>query len=153
MMGLSMLVFRPSDTATLVLNGAGATQASVVHQHAAVAAAAAAAAAVVDAAVPEPQPVGVTSEQIKKYSSLLNYTKDPKIPEQERDRCTVCLIDFETDDKLRSLHCSHLFHIECIDRWLIYNKKCPVCRVDMDKAPAAPVTQPFISVAPPTAFS
>jgi hypothetical protein len=26
-----------------------------------------------------------------------------------------------------------MFHTECIDPWLQQNKKCPLCRVDMDK--------------------
>lgn len=60
--------------------------------------------------------------------------------EQERERCTVCLSDFETGDELRALNCAHLFHTECIDRWLQYNKKCPVCRVDMDKGGAGSST-------------
>uniref|UniRef100_A0A7E4UW61 RING-type domain-containing protein n=1 Tax=Panagrellus redivivus TaxID=6233 RepID=A0A7E4UW61_PANRE len=83
--------------------------------------------------VHEPPPVGATLDQIKKTTSICNYTKDPNVPEQERDRCTVCLCDFETGDEVRALNCSHMFHVDCIDRWLVYNKKCPVCRVEMDK--------------------
>lgn len=56
-----------------------------------------------------------------------------EVPENERERCTVCLMDFETGEDIRTLNCSHMFHIDCIDRWLNYNKKCPICRVDMDK--------------------
>ncbi|VDK48998.1 unnamed protein product [Gongylonema pulchrum] len=41
--------------------------------------------------------------------------------------------DFETGEDVRALRCAHVFHIACIDRWLLYNKKCPVCRVDLDK--------------------
>lgn len=26
----------------------------------------------------------------------------------------------------------HLFHIECIDQWLSSNKRCPICRVDIE---------------------
>lgn len=26
----------------------------------------------------------------------------------------------------------HLFHIECVDRWLWTNKACPICRVDIE---------------------
>ena len=31
----------------------------------------------------------------------------------------------------RRLPCMHLFHIECVDQWLATNKKCPICRVDI----------------------
>ena len=26
----------------------------------------------------------------------------------------------------------HLFHIECVDQWLATNKRCPICRVDIE---------------------
>jgi hypothetical protein len=26
----------------------------------------------------------------------------------------------------------HLFHIECVDQWLPTNKRCPICRVDIE---------------------
>uniref|UniRef100_A0AC34QR67 RING-type domain-containing protein n=1 Tax=Panagrolaimus sp. JU765 TaxID=591449 RepID=A0AC34QR67_9BILA len=83
--------------------------------------------------IQEPAPVGATPDQIKKNTTILNYIKEPDVPENEQERCTVCLVDFETGDDVRTLNCSHMFHIDCIDRWLVYNKKCPVCRVDMDK--------------------
>uniref|UniRef100_A0A1I7S700 RING-type domain-containing protein n=3 Tax=Bursaphelenchus xylophilus TaxID=6326 RepID=A0A1I7S700_BURXY len=83
----------------------------------------------------EPQPIGASSECIKQCTTIKSYIKDPEVPEQETERCTVCLLDFETGDEIRTLHCNHIYHIDCIDRWLQYNKKCPVCRLDMDKAP------------------
>ncbi|KAK1275758.1 RING-H2 finger protein ATL13 [Acorus gramineus] len=43
--------------------------------------------------------------------------------------CAVCLCEFEADDKLRLLpKCSHAFHIECIDTWLLSHSTCPLCR-------------------------
>lgn len=32
----------------------------------------------------------------------------------------------------RRLPCMHLFHIECVDQWLTNNKRCPICRVDIE---------------------
>lgn len=26
----------------------------------------------------------------------------------------------------------HLFHINCVDQWLVTNTKCPICRVDIE---------------------
>ena len=35
-------------------------------------------------------------------------------------------------DHVRRLPCMHLFHIECVDRWLTQSKRCPICRIDID---------------------
>ncbi|GMG99340.1 hypothetical protein Nepgr_001180 [Nepenthes gracilis] len=43
--------------------------------------------------------------------------------------CAVCLSEFSEKDKLRLLPmCSHAFHINCIDTWLLSNSTCPLCR-------------------------
>ncbi|KAI3748075.1 hypothetical protein L6452_10929 [Arctium lappa] len=43
--------------------------------------------------------------------------------------CAVCLSEFNEMDKLRLLPtCSHAFHINCIDTWLLSNSTCPLCR-------------------------
>ncbi|CAL9751573.1 unnamed protein product [Musa acuminata subsp. burmannicoides] len=43
--------------------------------------------------------------------------------------CAVCLSEFEADDKLRLLpKCSHAFHLDCIDTWLLSHSTCPLCR-------------------------
>jgi len=42
--------------------------------------------------------------------------------------CAVCMADFQISEDLRSLHCSHHFHKECIDKWLGVATTCPVCK-------------------------
>ncbi|CAO2841709.1 unnamed protein product [Amaranthus hypochondriacus] len=43
--------------------------------------------------------------------------------------CAVCLCEFEPNDKLRLLpKCSHAFHMDCIDTWLLSHSTCPLCR-------------------------
>jgi hypothetical protein len=43
--------------------------------------------------------------------------------------CAVCLCEFSEKDQLRLLPmCSHAFHINCIDTWLLSNSTCPLCR-------------------------
>ncbi|KAF5449825.1 hypothetical protein F2P56_030230 [Juglans regia] len=43
--------------------------------------------------------------------------------------CAVCLCEFSEQDKLRLLPmCSHAFHLDCIDTWLLSNSTCPLCR-------------------------
>ncbi|CAG8462957.1 6008_t:CDS:10 [Paraglomus brasilianum] len=44
------------------------------------------------------------------------------------ERCTICLSEYETSERLRDLPCAHDFHIDCIDAWLKNSDKCPICR-------------------------
>ena len=45
-------------------------------------------------------------------------------------KCTICQMEFKDDDVLRTLRCLHMFHKECIDRWLLtVNGACVVCKV------------------------
>ncbi|KAK1320271.1 RING-H2 finger protein ATL64 [Acorus calamus] len=43
--------------------------------------------------------------------------------------CAVCLGELEDGDVGRALpKCGHVFHVGCIDRWLLSRSSCPVCR-------------------------
>lgn len=43
--------------------------------------------------------------------------------------CAICRDDFGDTDKVNTLPCQHLFHVDCIASWLKeYNHICPVCR-------------------------
>lgn len=56
--------------------------------------------------------------------------------------CPVCLCEFSDKDKLRMLpSCSHAFHINCIDTWLLSNSTCPLCR-DILFSPGRPIQNP-----------
>ncbi|CAN4092402.1 unnamed protein product [Withania somnifera] len=46
--------------------------------------------------------------------------------------CAICLNEFEDDETLRLLpKCSHVFHPNCIDTWLLSHITCPVCRANL----------------------
>lgn len=52
-----------------------------------------------------------------------------EIKAREPFDCPVCLCEFSEKDQLRLLPmCSHAFHIDCIDTWLLSNSTCPLCR-------------------------
>jgi hypothetical protein len=45
--------------------------------------------------------------------------------------CSICIDDYEEESEIRQLNCSHIFHITCIDPWLLKESyKCPLCRDD-----------------------
>lgn len=49
----------------------------------------------------------------------------------DTDTCAICLDNVEIDKYLQ-LPCSHVFHIQCIKRWLCTEStKCPLCNRDM----------------------
>uniref|UniRef100_A0A7N0UUE5 RING-type E3 ubiquitin transferase n=1 Tax=Kalanchoe fedtschenkoi TaxID=63787 RepID=A0A7N0UUE5_KALFE len=52
--------------------------------------------------------------------------------EQSLQECSVCLAEFQVNEKLRCLRdCCHLFHMDCIDVWLQNNANCPLCRTSI----------------------
>jgi len=43
-------------------------------------------------------------------------------------QCSVCLMDLEKGDFVRTLQCGHKYHVACIDQWLAQSGQCPVCK-------------------------
>uniref|UniRef100_A0ACD5Y2M8 Uncharacterized protein n=1 Tax=Avena sativa TaxID=4498 RepID=A0ACD5Y2M8_AVESA len=43
--------------------------------------------------------------------------------------CPICLHEFQAGDNARRLPaCGHVFHLACIDSWLLWKPQCPMCR-------------------------
>lgn len=51
-----------------------------------------------------------------------------EIKDDKREECSICLVDFETNDSVVSLKCNHLFHKTCIVEWSSHKAECPNCR-------------------------
>lgn len=51
--------------------------------------------------------------------------------------CAICLQNIEVGETVRSLpRCHHMFHLTCVDKWLVRCGSCPVCRQNVNcKAP------------------
>ncbi|CAE6414621.1 unnamed protein product [Rhizoctonia solani] len=61
--------------------------------------------------------------------------------------CAICLCSFARGDRVRVLPCSHVFHVEEVDGWLMNRKKvCPICKADVTH-PAPRITPRVFPVA------
>ncbi|XP_053282157.1 E3 ubiquitin-protein ligase Arkadia isoform X2 [Pleuronectes platessa] len=68
----------------------------------------------------------------KKRKLLGKQEEDEGADEDTEEKCTICLSMLEEGEDVRRLPCMHLFHQLCVDQWLLTNKKCPICRVDIE---------------------
>ena len=55
----------------------------------------------------------------------------PSSSEQaDKPSCRICMSEFEEGDQVRTTRCLHLFHQECLDKWLLTQAGgCPICKV------------------------
>ena len=51
--------------------------------------------------------------------------------DEDKKNCIICLEDFKTGDKALILPCIHLFHTECIKKWLESQNSCPICKFEL----------------------
>ncbi|KAK4430347.1 NEP1-interacting protein 2 [Sesamum alatum] len=70
-----------------------------------------------------------TVEKIPKFT----ITRDDSVDTSgDGVSCSVCLQDFQLGETVRRLpHCHHMFHLPCIDTWLVRHGSCPLCRRDL----------------------
>lgn len=80
------------------------------------------------------RPVGASQTVINAASNVFEVNVARLAPDSRT--CSICQCEFENGEQARSLPCFHIFHKECVDRWLGTNKTCPVCRADIEGRPA-----------------
>ncbi|KAH1151158.1 hypothetical protein GYH30_044900 [Glycine max] len=75
---------------------------------------------------------GLSRDSVEKIPKI-TITSDNNVDASgEKDSCSVCLQDFQLGETGRSLpHCHHIFHLPCIDMWLMKHGSCPLCRRDL----------------------
>uniref|UniRef100_A0A7N0RIT6 RING-type E3 ubiquitin transferase n=1 Tax=Kalanchoe fedtschenkoi TaxID=63787 RepID=A0A7N0RIT6_KALFE len=78
-----------------------------------------------DAAVVSALPVLLYGSQIVRS----NGKKKTESGAEEGAECCICLSVFEEEDEIKFLpDCNHCFHSDCVDRWLLTQSTCPLCR-------------------------
>ena len=53
---------------------------------------------------------------------------------QNQDSCCICVEDFEKTSVVRETPCGHLFHDECLMKWVetkLAAPDCPFCRAEI----------------------
>eukprot|EP00760_Papus_ankaliazontas_P008773 PhM_4_TR13925/c0_g1_i1/m.100653 len=63
--------------------------------------------------------------------TLPTYTFDSaavRVPDPERDKCVMCLEQYEDGAEIMTVPCMHRFHKDCVTQWLIRDGTCPLCR-------------------------
>jgi len=97
---------------------------------------------------PQPEPRCLTKEQLNmlpvstyaakpkaKTPSTKSKTKEKRDSKNDEssyvESCPICIVDYKTGDKVKTLPCLHRFHRECIDKWLMMKSDCPICKYDL----------------------
>ncbi|KAJ4824160.1 hypothetical protein Tsubulata_042529 [Turnera subulata] len=67
--------------------------------------------------------------QVYVYSSSAS---EETIISNSSSGCAICFVDFKDGDSCKVLSgCSHMYHLKCINRWLVKKTRCPLCRVSV----------------------
>lgn len=74
-------------------------------------------------------PVGLTAEQLEKLPTARYKYK----AESPCSLCSICMVDFANREVVVELpRCRHLYHPQCIKRWLQEKKTCPLCLEEVE---------------------
>ena len=68
-------------------------------------------------------------------NEILRYIPNSIITQEKNEnednyKCVICLFEFKLRDKVCTLPCLHIFHIDCLKNWIIRNRWCPICKID-----------------------
>ncbi|RVX16729.1 NEP1-interacting protein 1 [Vitis vinifera] len=75
---------------------------------------------------------GLPGDSVEKIPKITITSDNNGDASGEKVSCSVCLQDFQLGETVRSLpHCHHMFHLPCIDKWLLGHGSCPLCRRDL----------------------
>lgn len=69
--------------------------------------------------------------RLQENMSFFRQERTPQTPNRNTGKtCSICMENIWTVD-LQCLPCAHMFHRNCVSRWLVDNNTCPVCRISL----------------------
>ncbi|XP_050368933.1 NEP1-interacting protein-like 1 isoform X1 [Argentina anserina] len=75
---------------------------------------------------------GLPGDSVEKIPKIVITSNNNVDASGDKVSCSVCLQDFQLGETVRSLpQCHHMFHLPCIDKWLLRHASCPLCRRDL----------------------
>jgi hypothetical protein len=75
-----------------------------------------------------------TQLQITLNNDNYNFNRIILKDEFENDTCSICLDDLYSDenqDEIIQIKCNHMFHKKCLDEWILQQRNCPLCKVEL----------------------
>ena len=70
--------------------------------------------------------VGLTLKELLSKTKLIAENSNPS------EFCAICQDYTNSGGVLRTINnCEHTFHAICIDTWLVKNKCCPLCKINL----------------------
>jgi len=69
---------------------------------------------------------------VEKYLIPLKGLEEPEV-------CSICIEEFQQEQDLRRLPCSHRFHQKCVDEWLKISTSCPNCKAELREGNQNPI--------------
>ena len=76
----------------------------------------------------ETRPIPATKSSVE---ALEKVRLQPESASVSVGECIICLQEFETGSEVTRMPCSHVYHGDCIVKWLETSHHCPLCRYTM----------------------
>ncbi|KAD4585998.1 hypothetical protein R6Q59_035623 [Mikania micrantha] len=75
---------------------------------------------------------GLNAAAIDSLPITVHRSQALKETNETTSECSICLGVFEDGEKVKVLPvCCHRYHCECVDKWLLTQSSCPVCRTSV----------------------
>jgi hypothetical protein len=71
-------------------------------------------------------------QKLKSFKLTDKYCKKNEKKQLELPNCCVCIMDIAKGKDTIMLPCGHMFHSDCIKKWLETKCSCPMCRFDLE---------------------